>query len=108
MILETFNIITANIRSYYYDIINNLAILLNFDFKKFIAEFSYVYYVTIFFMLVRITGYFGIMLISLINTRHTTKLKTNSFRNILGIFVKLYPLGTFRKNLLKLITVIYL
>jgi len=53
-------------------------------------------------MLTRILIYFGVTLIGLINSKHTTSLKKNSVRTLLAVFMKFYSKKTFKMNFLKL------
>lgn len=77
--------------SIYLDFISNtINTLLNIEYKKIIISFSYLYYITVFFLLTRILVYCGLTLISLINTKQTTFLKKNNNRNYLGIFLKFF------------------
>lgn len=92
--------------SIYLDFISNtINTLLNIEYKKIIISFSYLYYITVFFLLTRILVYCGLTLISLINTKQTTFLKKNNSRNYLGIFLKFFWKNSSKKMFLKLVTV---
>lgn len=79
--------------------------IVSIEYKKLLISFSYVYYATIFFLLTRVLVYFGVMLVNLINTKHTTFFKKKSNRSVLGIFVKFYWFASFKKTFLKLATI---
>ncbi len=72
------------------------------DYKSFLLSFGYVYYFTVFFILTRVLVYFGITLISLLNTKHTTGLKKTSTRPLLAVFMKFYNKRGFKASFLKI------
>jgi len=92
--------------SIYLDLISNTVnTLWNIEYKKTIISFSYLYYITVFFLLTRVLIYFGLTLISLINTKQTTFFKKNNNRNYTGIFLKFFWKNSSKKMFLKLVTV---
>ena len=82
--------------------------LINFEYKKFVISCSYVYYYTIFFLVLRVLIYSGITLINLINTKHTTFYKKKSVRTLSSTLLKFYNVVSSKKILLKIVTVKYL
>lgn len=78
-------------------------VLLKFDYKTLLINLGYIYYFTIFFILTRVLIYFGLTLISLINTKHTTSLKKNSVRPLLAVFMKFYSKSQFKVNFLRIV-----
>lgn len=56
-------------------------------------------------LLTRVLIYFGITLINLVNTKHTTSLKKNSVRTYLTVMLKFYWSNSFKKSFLKIVTV---
>lgn len=82
--------------------------LINFEYKKFLISCSYIYYYTIFFLVLRILIYSGITLINLINTKHTTFYKKKTIRPMSASFLKFYNTVSSKKFLLKLVTIKYL
>lgn len=89
--------------------LNNLLSLSDFflhiNYKEIIINFSFIYYLTVFFLLTRVLVYFGLTLINLINAKHTTLFKKSTSRFYLGVMLKFYNNGSFKKNFLKLVTV---
>lgn len=83
-------------------VVNYLIVI---EYKKILISFSYIYYATVFFIIVRVLVYCGLTLISLINTKHTTALKQKSFRSLFGVFLKFYKNNSFKNIFLKLVTV---
>lgn len=82
--------------------------VLAIEYKKILLSLSYIYYVTIFFMLTRVLVYFGLMLINLINARHSTLIKQQVVRNQFGVFLKSWSTSSFRTNFIKVVMRIYL
>jgi hypothetical protein len=79
--------------------------IINLDFKRLIISLSYIYYFTVFFLMLRILIYCGVTLVGLINTKHTTFLKKNSTRTQLAVFLKFNNTHSLKQNFLKLVTV---
>jgi len=89
-----------------FDFVSNaINVLLSIEYKKTLISFSYIYYITIFFLLTRVLVYFGLTLINLINTKQTTFFKKNNIRSYLGIFLKFFWKNSSKKMFLKLVTV---
>jgi hypothetical protein len=89
-----------------FDFVSNaINVLLSIEYKKILISFSYIYYITIFFLLTRVLVYFGLTLINLINTKQTTFFKKNNIRSYLGIFLKFFWKNSRKKMFLKLVTV---
>lgn len=80
-------------------------LFLNFDYKGLVISFGFVYYFTVFFILVRVLVYFGLTLISLINTKHTTFYKTQNTRVLLTVFLKFFSKNSFKSKFLKIATI---
>lgn len=80
-------------------------LLLNFDYKGLVISFGFIYYFTVFFILTRVLVYFGLTLISLINTKHTTSYKAKSIRVLLTVFLKFFSKNSFKTKFLKIATV---
>jgi cell division protein FtsB len=78
------------------------------DYKVFFSNLSFIYYITVFFLLSRILLYFGLTLINLINSKHSVHLKNRNSKVLFSIFIKLYNNNSLKNNFLKLITVTYL
>ncbi len=79
--------------------------VISIDYKRILISFGYIYYITIFFILTRILIYFGLTLISIINTKHTTFYKKVVRRTTTNVFNKFYWKNSFKKTFLKLVTV---
>lgn len=94
-----------NLNSGLYNLLSVFDTISHIDYKEIMINFSFIYYVTVFFLLVRVLVYFGLTLINLINTKHTTLFKKNISRFYLGVFLKFYNENATKKKLLKLITV---
>ena len=93
-----FNLIQDNLIQY----------LTSIDYKNFILNFSFVYYITVFLLLSRILLYFGLTLINLINSKHSIHLKTVNSKNLFVSFIKLNNKNLLKNKFLKLITIVYL
>lgn len=91
------------------DSVNNLPqsveLLLNFDYKGLVISFGFIYYFTVFFILTRVLVYFGLTLISLINTKHTTFYKAKNTRVLLTVFLKFFNKNSFKTRFLKIATI---
>lgn len=82
--------------------------LVNFEYKKFLVNCSYIYYYTIFFLTLRILIYCGITLINLINIKHTTNYKKLNSRVLATSMLKFYNVSSLKKALLAIVTLKYL
>lgn len=98
-----YTLLFPNLKTFTISFPNIFDLIVSIDYKKILISFSYVYYVTIFFLLTRVLIYFGLTLIHLINTKHTTALKKNSTRIQLGVFLKFFSKNSFKKFFLKIV-----
>lgn len=87
------------------DMPQSVELLLNFDFKGLVISFGFIYYFTVFFILTRVLVYFGLTLIGLINTKHTTFYKFKNTRVLLTVFLKFFNKTSFKTRFLKVATV---
>ena len=78
---------------------------INIDYKNVVISLAYIYYFTVFFLLLRILIYCGVTLITLINSKHTTFFKKKAHRTQLAIFLKFNNSYSFKQKFLKLVTV---
>lgn len=85
--------------------INILEYFNSIDYREFIINFSYVYYLTIFFLLIRILIYFGVSFVNLINIKYSTFVKTHNTRFFFTFFMKFYKKSSIKQIVLKLIAV---
>ena len=84
---------------------DSVELLLNFDYKSLVISFGFIYYFTVFFILTRVLVYFGLTLIGLINTKHTTFYKAKNTRVLLTVFLKFFNKHSFKTRFLKVVTV---
>lgn len=87
------------------DMLSLLNYLNSICYKDLIINFSYIYYITIFFLLTRILIYFGVSFINLVNSKHTTCVKNHSVRVLFTFFMKFYQKNSTKQTLLKLTTI---
>ncbi len=91
--------------SFYITFINFVNYLFIIEYKKIIVSFSYIYYATVFFIVIRVLVYFGLTLVNLVNSKHTTNIKQFNMRSCLNIFLKFYEPSSFKNIFLKLVII---
>lgn len=84
------------------DIFNSL---MSVEYKALLVNFSFVYYITIFFILVRILIYFGVSIINLVNSKYSSLIKVTSYRLLFNSILKFYETNSLKHTILKLTTV---
>ncbi len=84
------------------DLLNSLFV---FDIKELLINFSFIYYLTVFLILVRILIYFGVSIINLINIKHSSLVKTTNVRSLFNCILKFYETNSLKYTIIKLTTV---
>ena len=84
------------------DLLNSLFFI---DVKELLINFSFIYYITIFFILVRILIYFGVSIINLINAKYSSLVKVTNHRIIFSSILKFYETNNLKYTILKLTTI---
>jgi len=89
-----------------YTLISNLPKHLEYiispSFTELLVSFSFIYYITIFFILVRILIYFGVGIVNLVNTKHSSFVTIVRRRFFLSFFLKCYQIRSFKNIILQI------
>ena len=75
------------------------------DVKELLINFSFIYYITVFFILVRILIYFGVSIINLINTKYSSLAKVTNNRVLFSCILKFYETKSLKYTIIKLTTI---
>lgn len=71
--------------------------IINTDFKELANNFSFIYYFSTFFYLLRVLLYFGVMFVEFVNFKFTTTLKTVNIRKFTHVFLKFWTYSSKKK-----------
>lgn len=85
-------------------IIEKCEYLLSIDYIELLLNYSVIYYIVVFFLLSRVLLYFGITIITLINTKHSISFKKINNKSQLLTYLKFNNIS-FRCKTLKLIII---